>query len=398
MIFHWLFFNKRIQKMKKKTFISTALFIFLIALKLHSKETFSNYKNNHLTKTIFKLDIIAEELNYPWALTFINNSHLIVTEKGGGLYKININTGKKKSIKHNIQHISYDASMAHLQGGLLDAYFNSIDGFIYFTYSHDFKKSRNESSTAIAKGKLVGDEIKEFEILLIAEPRQQPNKHFGSRIVIKNDILFAGFGERGMGMIAQDATKHPGSIIRIKTNGEVPKDNPKFKGNKNWLPEIYLIGVRNPQGITISPHDNEVYFSNHGPRGGDHIGRVRSGANYGWKEIAWGGSKYSGFSIGKKPFDKKYDKPIRTWVPSMAISSIQFYEGDVFPEWKGDLIACSLNGKSLIRLDYENNKIINEEIIFKDKIGRIRDFEIDGQGNIYLVSDSPKSKLWKLSK
>ena len=82
----------------------------------------------------------------------------------------------------------------------------------------------------------------------------------------------------------------------------------------------------------------------------------------------------------------------------MAISSIQFYQGDVFPEWKGDLIICSLNGKSLIRLDYENNKIIGEEIIFKNKIGRIRDFEIDDQGNIYLISDSPNAKLWKLSK
>ena len=82
----------------------------------------------------------------------------------------------------------------------------------------------------------------------------------------------------------------------------------------------------------------------------------------------------------------------------MAISSIQFYQGDVFPDWQGDLIVSSLSGKSLIRLNYENNKIVGEETIFRDKIGRIRDFEIDKQGNIFLVSDSYKSKLWKLSK
>ena len=231
-----------------------------------------------------------------------------------------------------------------------------------------------------------------------AKPKQQSNKHFGSRISIKDGMLFASFGERDKGMIAQDPTKHPGSIIRIKTNGDIPKDNPKFIGKNTWLPEIYTIGVRNPQGITISPHDGEVYFSNHGPRGGDHIGKVKSGANYGWKDVAWGGSEYSGFSIGNEPFKKKYDKPIKTWVPSMAISSIQFYKGDIFPEWKGDLLICSLNGQSLIRLNYENNKIVDEEIIFKDKIGRIRDFEIDNEGNIYLISDSPNSKLWKLSK
>ncbi len=376
---------------------------------LNSKEQFSNFKDYKLTETEFKLEKIAEDLIYPWALTFIDNNNLIVTEKPGGLYKINTSTGKKELIKHNIQHINIWQTVnlgGSSQGGLLDTYFNKTDGLIYFTYSHlksskynQILKSYNKTSnTAIARGKLVGNEIKALEVLFIAKPPQIKNKHFGSRITIKNNMLYAGLGDRGMGMISQDATKHSGSIIRIKTNGEIPKDNPKFKGNIDWLPEIYQIGVRNSQGITISPHDGEVYFSNHGPRGGDHIGKVKSGANYGWKHIAWGGSEYSGFRIGEKPFNKKYDMPLKIWVPSIGISTIKFYTGDVFPEWKGDLLICSLLGKSLIRLDFENNKIVGEEIIFKDKIGRIRDFEIDKKGNIYLVNDSSNAKLWKLSK
>ena len=387
--------------MKIKIITSIFFLIFLGISSVQSKEEFSNYKKYGLTKTKFKLEVVAKKLGHPWALTFIDNKYLIVTERSGGIYKINIKTGKKQEIKHYIQHINHDSGS---QGGLLDSYFNKTDGFIYFTYSHDFKelklnkKPSNASSTAIARGKLVGNELKELEILLIAQPKQSTNKHFGSRIAIKDNMLYAGFGERDMGMISQDATKHPGSIIRIETSGEIPKDNPKFKGRNDWLPEIYVIGIRNPQGIAVSPHDHQVYFSNHGPNGGDFIGKAKSGANYGWKDIAWGGTEYSGFSIGDSPFKKKYAKPIKTWVPSMAISSIQFYQGDVFPEWKGDLIICSLNGKSLVRLDYENNKIIGEEIIFKNKIGRIRDFEIDNQGNIYLVSDSPNAKLWKLSK
>ena len=391
--------------MKIKIITSICFLIFLGLSSLKSEEKFSNYKKYGLTKTKFKLDIIAKELDHPWALTFIDNKNLVVTEKSGGIYKININTGKKQVIKHEIQHIGYDGgSIAHSQGGLLDAHFNNQDGYIYFTYSHNFKeldidgKPRKTSSTAIARGRLKNDKIIDLEVLLIAEPKLPTNKHFGSRISIKDGMLFASFGERDEGMIAQDPTKHPGSIIRIKTNGDIPKDNPKFTGKDKWLPEIYTIGIRNPQGMTISPHDREVYFSNHGPRGGDHLGKVKSGANYGWKYIAWGGSEYSGFSIGDAPFKKEYDKPSITWVPSMAIGSIQFYKGDIFPEWQGDLIVSSLSGQSLIRLDYENNKIIGEEIIFRDKIGRIRDFEIDAQGNIYLVSDSPKSKLWKLSK
>ena len=388
--------------MKMKIITSIFFLIFLGVSTVNSEENFSNYKKYGLTKTKFKLDVIAKELDHPWALTFIDNKYLVVTEKSGGLYKINISTGKKQAIKHEIQHIGYDGGSA--QGGFLDAHFNHQDDYIYFTYSHDFKelhidqKPRKSWSTAIARGKLKNDQIIGLEVLLIAKPKLPTNIHFGSRISIKDGMLFASFGERGQGMIAQDPTKHPGSIIRIKTNGEIPKDNPKFIGKNTWLPEIYTIGVRNPQGMTISPHDGEVYFSNHGPRGGDHIGKVKAGANYGWKYIAWGGSEYSGFTIGDAPFKEEYDKPVVTWVPSMAISSIQFYEGDVFPEWQGDLIVSSLNGKSLIRLNYENNNIIGEEIIFKDKIGRIRDFEIDTQGNIYLVSDSPRSNLWKLSK
>ena len=384
-----------------KIITSVFFLIFLGVSTANSEETFSNYNKYSLTKTKFKLNKIAKEFNHPWALTFINEKKLIVTEKNGGIFKVNVDTGFKQAIKHAIEHTSYDGGG---QGGLLDAYFNNHDGYIYFTYSHDFKelgidrKLMKSWSTAIARGKLKSDKIIDLEVLLVAEPKIKTNKHFGSRISIKDGILFAGFGERDQGMIAQDPTKHPGSIIRIKTNGEIPRDNPKFVDKNTWLPEIYTIGVRNPQGMTISPHDGEVYFSDHGPRGGDHIGKVKSGANYGWKDIAWGGTEYSGFSIGDVPFKKEYDKPVKTWVPSMAINSIQFYQGDEFPEWQGDLIVSSLNGKSLIRLDYENNTIVREEIIFRNKIGRIRDFEIDTKGNIYLVSDSKKSYIWKLSK
>ena len=387
--------------MKMKIITSIFFLIILDASTVNSEENYSNYKKYSLTKTKFKLDKIANELDHPWALTFINEKNLIVTEKNGGLFMINVDTGSKQSIKHAIEHTSYDGGG---QGGLLDAYFNNHDGYIYFTYSQDFKelgidrKLMKSSSTAIVRGKLKSDRIIDLEVLLVAEPKIKTNKHFGSRITIKDGMLFVGFGERDQGMIAQDPTKHPGSIIRIKTNGEIPKDNPKFIDKNTWLPEIYTIGVRNPQGMTISPHDGEVYFSDHGPRGGDHIGKIKSGANYGWKDIAWGGTEYSGFSIGDVPFKKDYDKPVKTWVPSMAINSIQFYQGDEFPEWQGDLIVSSLNGKSLIRLHYENNAIVGEEIIFRNKIGRIRDFEIDTKGNIYLVSDSPKSFLWKLSK
>ena len=377
------------------------LVLFLIPNVLLADASIEDYRKYDATKTRFNLEKVAKGLNHPWALTFIDKKNIVVTEKDGGLYRINVLTGEKQKIKHNIPHIGYDGGG---QGGLLDVYFNPSDGYTYFTYSHKSskltrsKQLSKKSSTAIARGRLVENEIKDFEILLIAKPEFLENRHYGSRIVIKGDDLFASFGERGQGMISQDPSKHPGSIIRIKTDGVIPQDNPRFIEKKDWLPEIYAIGVRNPQGIAVSPHDNEIYFSSHGPRGGDHIGEVEFGSNYGWKDIAWGGREYYGLGIGDAPFKDKYKKPLISWVPSMGISSIQFYEGKAFPEWQGDLLVASLNGQNLIRLDVENGKIVAKEIIFKDKVGRIRDFKIDYNGDIYLISDSSESYLWKLSK
>ena len=377
------------------------LVLFLIPNVLLADASIEDYRKYNTTKTKFNLQKMAKGLEHPWALTFIDKKNIVVTEKDGGLYRINVLTGEKQKIKHNIQHIGYDGSG---QGGLLDVYFNPSDDYIYFSYSHKStklnrsKQLSKKSSTAIARGRLIENEIKDLEVLLIAKPEFLENRHYGSRITIKGDDLFASFGERGQGMISQDPSKHPGSIIRIKTDGTIPQDNPRFKEKKEWLPEIYVIGVRNPQGIAISPHDDEIYFSSHGPRGGDHIGEVQFGSNYGWKDIAWGGREYYGLGIGDAPFKDKYKKPLISWVPSMGISSIQFYAGKTFPEWQGDLLVASLNGQSLIRLDLENSKIVAKEIIFKDKIGRVRDFKIDYNGDIYLISDSSESYLWKLSK
>ena len=143
-------------------------------------------------------------------------------------------------------------------------------------------------------------------------------------------------------MIAQDPTKHPGSIIRIYTDGSIPKDNPKFEGKKNWLPEIYQIGVRNPQGLTLSDYDRKIYLSNHGARGGDWFGEAKKGENYGWKILGWGGKNYSGI-LGPK-WKPGFTKAIQYWVPSIATSAITIYKGNEFKEWNGHALVTSLKG------------------------------------------------------
>tara|TARA_B100001123_G_scaffold86756_1_gene99675 strand:+ start:676 stop:1830 length:1155 start_codon:yes stop_codon:yes gene_type:complete len=359
---------------------------------------FSDYKNYKITKINFQLEEILKGLNYPWGMSFIDDENLLITEKNGRLLKVNIVNGKQIEIGHELNIFT------GRQGGLLDVLYHNK--YVYLTYSqlHD----DGYGSSAIARGKLFNNKIIDTEILLSAEPKLKTTVHFGSRIAIKHNHLFASFGERGEGMIAQDPKSHPGSIVRIHLDGSIPEDNPKFTNQPTWLPEIYQIGVRNPQGMTLSPFDNEIYISNHGAKGGDFIGIVNVGGNYGWKVIGWGGKNYFGTKIGDgEAFKEEYDKPLLSWVPSIAPSNIQFYHGNMFEAWTEDLLVTSLKFYMLIKLEIENKKIINEEVILRGckmheepchNIGRMRDIEIDKSGSIYIITDEPDSSLWKISK
>ncbi len=379
-------------------FFFSLIYIFLFnSLKA---ELLSNYKSYSKTKLNIEIAKVSQrKFNYPWGMTFIDKNTLLITEKNGGLIKTDVKSGKSVNIQHKIPLLK----KRNGQGGLLDVYAHT-DGFIYFTYSHILNgvesNSSKKYSTAVGRGKLKENELQNFEVLLTGIPALETKKHWGSRITIKDDFLFVGFGERDRGMIAQDPEKHPGSIIRIKTDGSIPKDNPRYKGYENWLPEIYQIGLRNPQGMTISPLDGKVYFSQHGPMGGDNIGIVKFAGNMGWKNIAWGGKEYSGRKIGKSRFDEIYDKPIISWVPSIGVGNISFYKGETFSEWNGDLIVSATKAKMLVRLDIEKNKIVSKEVLIENhpKIGRIRDFEVSNNGDIYVISDDYNTSLWLITK
>ena len=332
-----------------------------------------------------KLEKIADDLSKPWSLSFIDKNNIIFTEKSGKLYTFNLDNKKKVKIKHNLSVLEDG------QGGLLDVLYH--EGQIYISYSED--RGNQTTSTSVAKGKFDKSNI-QFKNIFQAEPPIKSGYHFGSRLVIKNEHLYVTAGERGKGMIAQDAKQHPGSVIRINLDGSIPKDNPKFKIKANWLPEIYQIGVRNPQGIDISPFDNKIYMTNHGARGGDWFGTVNYGENYGWKILGWGGTNYSGTKIGPK-WKPGFTKAIKYWVPSIAVSAMRIYNGNAFKEWNGYALITSLKDQSLRKIKFKNNEFISEEIIFRGKIGRIRDIKIQKEtGEIFMLSDN--GALWRMYK
>jgi quinoprotein glucose dehydrogenase len=280
--------------------------------------------------------------------------------------------------------------LVHGQGGLLDIIYK--DENLWISYTED--RGDWKTSTSIAKARLDKNKLN-FKNIFQAEPPIDSGYHFGSRLAIKDEYLFASAGERGQGMIAQDPTKHPGSIIRIYTDGRIPEDNPKFQGKSNWLPEIYQIGVRNPQGLTVSQFDGKIYLSNHGAMGGDWFGEAKKGENYGWKILGWGGRNYSGTKIGPK-WKPGFTKAIQYWVPSIATSAIQIYKGKEFEEWNGHALITSLKDKSLRKLNFDNLDNIKEDLIFEKKIGRIRDIQVHPQnGKIYFLAGNG---LWLMEK
>ncbi len=333
-----------------------------------------------------KLEKTFDDLNKPWSLSFIDNENVIITEKSGRLFTFNFSNKRKNEIKHNL-FVLEDG-----QGGLLDVLYHK--GEVYISYTEK-RGNRGETSTSVAKGNFDKQNVN-FKNIFRAEPPINSGYHFGSRLVIKDKHLYISAGERGQGMIAQDPTKHPGSIIRINLDGSIPEDNPKFKGKKDWLPEIFQIGVRNPQGMALSPFDNKIYMTNHGAKGGDWFGTVNFGENYGWKILGWGGTNYSGTKIGPK-WKPGFTKAIKYWVPSIAVSSMIIYKGNTFKEWNGDALITSLKDQSLRKLQFKDNKYISEEIIFKGKIGRIRDIKVQkGTGDLFMISDN--GSLWRMYK
>ena len=352
----------------KKFLIKIVLFL-LLGTNVHAE-------NLKFTKIV--------SLDKPWGSSFISDIKMIVTEKSGKIKIINIENGNVTKVNHNLNFLETG------QGGLLDIIYK--DNYLWVSYTEN--RGNSETSTSIARGTFNKNKI-DFKNIFQANPPIDSGYHFGSRLAIKDDYIFASVGERGQGMIAQDPTQHPGSIIRVHLDGSFPKDNPKFEGKKDWLPEIYQIGVRNPQGLTLSDYDRKIYLSNHGAKGGDWFGEAKKGENYGWKILGWGGKNYSGTKIGPK-WKPGFTKAIQYWVPSIATSAITIYKGNEFKEWNGHALVTSLKDKSLRKLIFNDLSNVKEELIFKNKVGRIRDIQVHpSNGKIFFLSENA---LWLMEK
>jgi aldose sugar dehydrogenase len=339
----------------------------------------------------FRVVKIVEGLEHPWGLAFLPDGRMIVTERPGRLRIVGKDGKLEPRAVAGLPEIA-----AYGQGGLLDVALHprfAENGWIYVSYS---ARGKGGVGTEVARGKLAGHRLEEVHVIFRQEPKGSTGRHFGSRLVFDGSgLLYITLGDRGEQNRAQRPDDHAGSVIRLYDDGRVPDDNP-FVGKPGWKPEKYTLGNRNIQGAALHPQTGRLWTHEHGPQGGDEINIIRPGANYGWPIITYGVEYGIGTRIGEGTQKAGMAQPIYYWVPSIAPSGMAFYTGDRFQRWRGNLFVGALRDQMLVRLALDGEKVIKEERLLKNALGRIRDVRYGPDGYLYLLTDAPNGTLARL--
>jgi glucose/arabinose dehydrogenase len=343
-------------------------------------------------ETKVSVTTVAKGLEHPWAIAFLPDGRMLVTERPGRL-RIVAGDGTLSAPVAGLPKV-----FAEGQGGLLDVVLDprfAENSTIYLSYAEPAEDGTN--GTAVARARLDGDSLRDLEVIFRQQPKVRSSHHFGSRLVFARDgNLIVTTGERNSERDkAQDLGTDLGKVIRIAPDGGVPADNP-FVGRKDALPEIWSYGHRNPQGATLDPRTGRLWEIEHGPKGGDEINLPEAGRNYGWPVITYG-REYSGGPVGAGISAKEgMEQPVHYWVPSIAASGMAFHDGRGYPAWKDQLFVGALAAGQLARLVVTpEGKVTHEERIAIGK--RVRDVREGPDGALYLATDEDAGEILRVA-
>jgi len=339
------------------------------------------------------LETVAKGLDHPWALAFLPDGRLLVTERPGRM-RIVANEGKISPAIAGVPKV-----FASGQGGLHDVILDrdyADNHTIYFCYA---EPAGGGGRTALARARLLDEGMSRLDdvaVILHQEGPLSSGNHFGCRIVQTPDNnLFLTLGDHFTTRNqAQNLANHLGKIVRIRPDGSVPPDNP-FVGKQGAKPEIWSFGHRNPQGLALHPVTGKLWEHEHGPRGGDEVNIIEKGKNYGWPVIGYG-IDYNGAKIHESTHKEGMEQPIWYWVPSIAPSGMAFYSANLFPSWRGNLFVGALAGQMLVRLELDGEKVRKEERLLQQLPERIRDVRQGPDGALWLATDSSGGRILRL--
>lgn len=352
-------------------------FLLVVALSLTASISSAEYQ----------LETVAEGLDFPWSIAFLP----------GGDYLVSMRSGE-------LRRISADGQVGEPLTGTPETYVAGQGGYFDIVLDPEFEKNREvylsyaggtpkANGTTITRARLTDNGFTEARVIFRVEPTKDTPQHYGGKMLFlpDNTLLLTtgdGFDFREA---AQDTFSQLGKIIRINRDGSVPDDNP-FADGKEGDPKVYSFGHRNPQGLVLDSNTGAIYMHEHGPKGGDELNRIEPGKNYGRPAVTHG-INYSGAYVSPLKEAPGVTPPLHHWTPSIAPSGMAFYDGDAFPDWRGDLFLGALVDREVRRLDLEAGSITDEEALFSELGERMREVRVGPDGLLYILTDSDEGKV-----
>jgi len=335
----------------------------------------------------YRLQTVAGDLDTPWSLAFLPDGSYLVTELPGRLRRIAAN-GQVSEPFSGVPEVYYAG-----QGGLFDVVLHpdfASNQLVYLSYAEG---DRKDNGTAIARGRFSDTGLQDVEVLFRLQTRKDTPVHYGGRMAFLADgslLLTSGDGFNYR-EAAQDVNSQLGKLLRMTDDGQPAAGNPFAES-----PYVYSYGHRNPQGLAVAS-DGTIWLHEHGPKGGDEVNRIEAGANYGWPAITFG-LDYSGAIISPHTSWPGMAQPEHYWVPSIAPSGLAVYEGEMFPEWSGDLLIGALVNQEVRRLEVSMGKTGSEETLFPEIGARVRDVRVGPDGAIYILTNGAPGELIRVSR
>jgi glucose/arabinose dehydrogenase len=350
---------------------------------------------------------ILKGLEHPWGMAWLPNGDILITERPGRLRIVRDGVLDAQAIAgvQPVSTVSAQQLFASQQGGLLDIAIHprfAENRWVYFTYAHGTPKANR---TRVARAMFDGKTLRDWQVIFEVGQAKPGGQHFGSRLTwLPDQTLLISIGDGGNPPVqlegdlirkqAQNRASHLGKVIRINDDGTVPRDNP-FGDDPNAAPEVWSYGHRNIQGMAYDTITQRVWATEHGSQGGDELNLIEAGKNYGWPDVSF--SKEYGSGQPVAPITSRADvvNPLNIWTPSIAPSGLAIYNGDRYPDWRGDIFVGALVEKSIRRLQIGNgNQVIGEVMI---PIGqRVRDIRQGPDGHLYVLTDEENGSLLRL--
>lgn len=345
------------------------------------------------TAADYRVDTVVGGLDHPWALAFLPDGRMLVTERPGRLRVIEPGAGGQLALRSEPVP-GLPAVMAQGQAGLFDVLLHpgfADNGLLYLSFAHGRPKANH---LRVVRARFDGRRLHDVTPVFTSQPAKTASQHFGGRMAwLPDGTLVLGMGDGNLDRTdAQRLHTHLGKLLRIHADGSVPRDNP-FVGTAGARPEIYSLGHRNPQGLVAV--GGVLYAHEHGARGGDELNRIAAGANYGWP-LTTDGIDYTYARITPHRRLPGIEPPLLEWTPSVAPAGLAWYDGALFPAWRGSLFVATLKERSVRRVPMTGGAPGTQELLFRELGERLRDVRVGPDGALYLLSDSDNGRVLRV--